>query len=123
MFLKHKYFFVLVQDIISKWRSIRDNYVRSLKKQAENCKSCSGAKKIKLYIYGKQLSFLKKNKELQHTDGSLEDNIQKVIQYKEINDTEEDIELSVHGTSTSTVSKTKIVGASHYFVRFFIIIT
>lgn len=43
---------------------------------------------------------------MQHTDGSLEDNIQKVVQYKEINDTEEDIELSVHGTSTSTVSKT-----------------
>ncbi|XP_043668534.1 uncharacterized protein LOC122629305 [Vespula pensylvanica] len=95
---------LILQDIISKWRSIRDNYVRSLKKQAENCKSCSGTKRIKLYIYGKQLAFLKKNKELQHTDGNLEDNIQKVIQYKESNDTEEDIELNVHGTSTSNSS-------------------
>lgn len=54
---------------------------------------------------------------MQHTDGNLEDNIQKVIQYKESNDTEEDIELNVHGTSTSTVSE-PIVRASYYLVRF-----
>ncbi|XP_035735358.1 uncharacterized protein LOC118447479 isoform X3 [Vespa mandarinia] len=95
---------LILQDIISKWRSIRDNYIRSLKKQTEICKSCSGIKKMKPYIYGNQLSFLKKNKELQQTDDNSKDNIQKVIQYKEISDAEEDIELNIHGTSISTTS-------------------
>ncbi|XP_047351559.1 uncharacterized protein LOC124949854 isoform X1 [Vespa velutina] len=95
---------LILQDIISKWRSIRDNYIRSLKKQTEICKSCSGIKKMKPYIYGNQLSFLKKNKELQHTDDNSKDNIQKVIQYKEISDAEEDTELNIHGTSISTTS-------------------
>jgi hypothetical protein len=45
---------------MGRWRSIRDNYVRSLKKQTNNSRSGSAAKKTKLYVYGKQLSFLEK---------------------------------------------------------------
>lgn len=54
------YMFYSVQDLISKWRSVRDNYVRSLKKQEEFNKSGSGRKKIQRYIFEEQLSFLKK---------------------------------------------------------------
>jgi hypothetical protein len=64
------YFFILVQDITSKWRTIRDNYTRNLKKQEECKRSGSAASKIRQYIYGEQLLFLRKNKELRSTDSS-----------------------------------------------------
>ncbi|XP_023718171.1 uncharacterized protein LOC111870272 [Cryptotermes secundus] len=50
---------LIVQDVASKWRTVRDNYVRNIKKQS--IKSGSKAKKVKTYIYRKQLSFLKKS--------------------------------------------------------------
>ncbi|KAE9539871.1 hypothetical protein AGLY_005123 [Aphis glycines] len=58
---------VIVQEVISKWRSVRDNYTRSLKKQAECNKSGSGVKKIQRYIFEQQLSFLKKCREQRPT--------------------------------------------------------
>uniref|UniRef100_A0A8C5Q3T1 Uncharacterized protein n=1 Tax=Leptobrachium leishanense TaxID=445787 RepID=A0A8C5Q3T1_9ANUR len=51
---------LIIQDVMSKWRTVRDNYVRNLKKRGELSKSGLGAKKVRLYIYGEQLSFLKK---------------------------------------------------------------
>lgn len=63
--------FNTVQDFISKWRSVRDNYIRSLKKQAECNKSGSGRKKIQRYIFEEQLSFLKKGRELRPTTSSI----------------------------------------------------
>jgi len=63
-------FFILVQGITSKWRTIRDNYTRNLKKQDECNRSDSPAKKISQYVYGEQLSFLRKTKELRNTDSS-----------------------------------------------------
>jgi len=61
-----------VQEVISKWRSVRDNYTRSLKKQAECNKSGSGVKKIQRYIFEQQLSFLKKCREQRPTCSSLQ---------------------------------------------------
>ena len=58
---------------MGRWRTIRDNYVRSLKKQTNNLRSGSTAKKTKLYVYGKQLSFLGKNRELRNTESNFED--------------------------------------------------
>lgn len=69
------YLFYTVQDLISKWRSVRDNYVRSLKKQAECSKSGSGRKKIQRYIFEEQLSFLKKGRELRPTTSSIQSDI------------------------------------------------
>ena len=66
------YHFYLVQDIMAKWRTIRDNYARNLKKIGENSKSGSGAKKIRLYIYADQLSFLGKTKELRNTESNFD---------------------------------------------------
>ncbi|KAH0809750.1 hypothetical protein GEV33_013041 [Tenebrio molitor] len=62
----------LVQDTTSRWRAIRDNYVRSLRKQAQH--AGSGFKKIRPYIYGKELSFLTKSKELPTAEVNFEDN-------------------------------------------------
>ncbi|KAE9542397.1 hypothetical protein AGLY_003524 [Aphis glycines] len=62
---------VIVQEVISKWRSVRDNYTRSLKKQAECNKSGSGVKKIQRYIFEQQLSFLKKCREQRPTCSSI----------------------------------------------------
>lgn len=59
-----------MQDITSKWRTIRDNYTRNLKKQDECKISGSAATKIRQYVYGEQLSFLSKTKELRNTDSS-----------------------------------------------------
>lgn len=53
-------------------RTIRDNYTRNLKKQDEFKRSGSAASKIRPYIYGEQLSFLRKTKELRNTDSSYE---------------------------------------------------
>jgi hypothetical protein len=66
------YLFYTVQDLISKWRSVRDNYIRSLKKQAECNKSGSGRKRVQRYIFEEQLSFLKKNRELRPTTSSIQ---------------------------------------------------
>ncbi|VVC44867.1 BESS motif,MADF domain [Cinara cedri] len=61
---------IILQDLTSKWRTIRDNYIRYLKKQ-NKCKiSGSATSKIRQYIYGEQLSFLRKNKESRITDSS-----------------------------------------------------
>ncbi|KAJ3637165.1 hypothetical protein MTP99_000644 [Tenebrio molitor] len=61
-----------IQDTTSRWRAIRDNYVRSLRKQAQHAES--GVKKIRPYIYGKELSFLNKSKELPTAEVNFEDN-------------------------------------------------
>lgn len=57
---------------MGRWRTIRDNYVRSLKKQTNNSRSGSADKKTKLNVYGEQLSFLGKNRELRNTDSNFE---------------------------------------------------
>jgi hypothetical protein len=74
-------YIVSVQDTTSRWRAIRDNYVRSLRKQAQH--AGSGFKKIRPYIYGKELSFLNMSKELptakvnfeNNSEATFEDNI------------------------------------------------
>ncbi|XP_012277721.1 uncharacterized protein LOC105698239 [Orussus abietinus] len=74
---------VIVQDVMSKWRTKRDNYIRALRKQAQHYKFGSGGKKTKLYVYGEQLSFLCKNKELRNTEGGFDE-----PQYEESQDDE-----------------------------------
>uniref|UniRef100_T1HA02 Uncharacterized protein n=3 Tax=Rhodnius TaxID=13248 RepID=T1HA02_RHOPR len=48
-----------IQDVTTKWRTVRDNYVRNLKKQAEGERSGWSAKRIKGYVHGELLSFLR----------------------------------------------------------------
>ncbi|XP_033608610.1 uncharacterized protein LOC117282561 isoform X2 [Cryptotermes secundus] len=59
-----------VRDVVSKWRTVRDNYVRNLKKQS--IKLGSEAKKVKTYIHGEQLSFLKKSLEPRPTCSTMD---------------------------------------------------
>lgn len=61
-----------MQDLTSKWKTIRDNYTRNLKKQDEYKRSGSAATKIRQYVYSEQLSFLRRNKELRITHSSFE---------------------------------------------------
>ncbi|KZC14931.1 hypothetical protein WN55_07886 [Dufourea novaeangliae] len=63
---------IIVQEVISKWRSVRDNYIRSLRKQDENIKLGSATKKIWRYVYEDQLAFLKKCREPRPTSSSTE---------------------------------------------------
>lgn len=56
---------------MSRWRTIRDNYVRSLKKQTNNSRSGAAAKKPKLYLLNNCLSWEKT--ELKNIDSNFED--------------------------------------------------
>ncbi|GLG92830.1 hypothetical protein R5R35_007473 [Gryllus longicercus] len=62
---------IQVIEITSKWRTVRDNYIRSLKKQEEHEKTGGAAKRHSKYTYEPLLSFLKKSKELRANDSSL----------------------------------------------------
>ncbi|XP_023951385.1 uncharacterized protein LOC112055483 [Bicyclus anynana] len=59
-------------DVIKKWRGIKDNFTKYEKKLNEQCKSGAGAKKIKQYHLYDQLLFLKKNFQ-NKTTSSLDD--------------------------------------------------
>lgn len=63
---------IIVQEVTSKWRSVRDNYIRTLRKRNGNNKSGSAAKKKIRYVYEEQLGFLKKCREPQDTSSSTE---------------------------------------------------
>lgn len=86
-----------VLDVMSRWRTIRDNYVRNLRKQANSSRSGSAAKKTKLYVYGEQLSFLGKSKELRNTVSSFEDQpISELSEPKSPNINENELNSSVN---------------------------
>ncbi|XP_050596889.1 uncharacterized protein LOC126925413 [Bombus affinis] len=51
---------MILQEVISKWRSVRDNYIRSLRKRDRNNKLGTVPKRKIQYIYEEQLEFLKK---------------------------------------------------------------
>ncbi|XP_071874312.1 uncharacterized protein [Bombus fervidus] len=61
---------IIVQEVTSKWRSVRDNYIRTLRKRNGNNKSGSAAKKKIRYVYEEQLGFLKKCREPKDTSSS-----------------------------------------------------
>ena len=52
-----------VQEITSKWMTVRDNYTRSLKKQEKNDRSGSAAERVAKYTYDARLGIFKKCKE------------------------------------------------------------
>ncbi|EFN68702.1 hypothetical protein EAG_01984, partial [Camponotus floridanus] len=54
----------------ARWNNIRDNYRKSLKETMT--KSEQSAKKIKLYKYSEQLSFIKKYFDERETKGNIE---------------------------------------------------
>lgn len=58
-------------DLVKKWRSIKDNFFRYLKKIKETSKSGSGAANVKKYHLYNQLLFLRKV-EQNNTDSSLD---------------------------------------------------
>lgn len=94
-----------VSDVISKWRTIRDNYVRNLRKQTNSSRSGSASKKIKSYVYGEQLSFLRKNQELRNIDSNSEDQpISEPISLN-INESEPNSSVNVDDGSYQEVSK------------------
>ncbi|KAF5287153.1 hypothetical protein FQA39_LY16031 [Lamprigera yunnana] len=68
----------IILEIRSKWRAIRDNFVRSLRKQAECLKSPSPFKKVRTYVYEEQLSFLKRCTKVRITESGLGDNSENV---------------------------------------------
>jgi hypothetical protein len=70
-----------VQDTTSGWSAIRDNYVRSLREQAQHAES--GFEKIRPYNYEKEQSFVNKSKELITAEGNFEDDrIDNVVKFK-----------------------------------------
>lgn len=58
-------------EVVKKWRSVKDNFFRYVKKIKENSSSGSGAKQLKKYHYYNQLLFLMKVAQ-NKTDSSLE---------------------------------------------------
>uniref|UniRef100_A0A8C5QZX3 MHC class I-like antigen recognition-like domain-containing protein n=1 Tax=Leptobrachium leishanense TaxID=445787 RepID=A0A8C5QZX3_9ANUR len=59
-------------EAINKWRTVRDNHTRVLKKEAEAARSGAGAKKRRSYLYADQLSFLRKSQEPRKTVSSID---------------------------------------------------
>ena len=59
-----------VQEITNKWRTVRDNYTRSLKKQEKSERSGSAAGRVVKYTYDALLGFLKKCKEPRISESS-----------------------------------------------------
>lgn len=124
-------FFILVQDITSKWRTIRDNYTRNLKKQDECNRSGSAAKKIRQYVYGEQLSFLRKTKELRNTDSSYatteEDGVDNFDEIEHdsvtcvddgINNSNIDMEITATSSNEKSTSKRKKPNVEHALIDF-----
>lgn len=97
--------FFSVFDIMSRWRTIRDNYVQNLRKQSNSTRSGSTAKKTKLYAYGKQLSFLGKNRELRNTDLNFEDQPISEPTSPNINESELNSSVNVNDGSYHETSK------------------
>ncbi|XP_076656101.1 uncharacterized protein LOC143360834 [Halictus rubicundus] len=56
--------------LIKKWRNIKDNFLKSIKKKT---KSGQAADRGRQYIYGRQLSFLRQDGTTTNTQSSLED--------------------------------------------------
>ncbi|XP_047497808.1 uncharacterized protein LOC125044891 [Penaeus chinensis] len=56
--------------IINKWKNVKDQYIKSVKKRKG--KSGSAAKTVKNYIFHEQLSFLKVNMDMRETESSFE---------------------------------------------------
>ncbi|KAL1489057.1 hypothetical protein ABEB36_014002 [Hypothenemus hampei] len=60
-----------LNEVMAKWKTVRGNFTRSLKKRAESQKSGSGKKRISHYtIYEDQLRFLLKSREVRETQNS-----------------------------------------------------
>lgn len=58
-------------EVTAKWRTIKDNFFRSQRKQAEAKNSSSVRRRVAPYIYEDQLYFLRKSKEMCQTEDSL----------------------------------------------------
>lgn len=102
-------------NVIARWRIIRDNYVRNLKKQANSSRSSgSSSKKIKLYVYGDQLSFLGKNRELRNTDSNFENQSTTIFEpsSSNINETELDSSVNADDRGFPEVSRNKLSSLS-----------
>ncbi|XP_076065599.1 uncharacterized protein LOC143039437 [Oratosquilla oratoria] len=61
--------------IINRWKNVKDQYIKSVKKTKR--KSGSAAKTVKNYIFHEQLSFLKVNMDMRETGLSFEINSEK----------------------------------------------
>ena len=120
-----------MQDITSKWRTIRDNYTRNLKKQDECKRSGSAATKIRQYVYGEQLSFLRKTKELRNTDSSYatteEDGVDNFDEIEHdsvtcvddgINNSNIDMEITATSSNEKSTSKRKKPNVEHALIDF-----
>lgn len=96
---------------MSKWRSIRDNYVRNRKKIKEAKKSGAAAKKIRRYIYEDQLRFLEKSIEMRSTISTITEESQEIQEdivvemEKSSPEEKEDEQQSFGALPTPTTSK------------------
>nr|CAI5821383.1 unnamed protein product [Callosobruchus analis] len=121
-----------VQDITSKWRSIRDNYeyIRNRRKIKESTRSGAAAKKIRRYIYEEQLRFLEKSIAMRPTVSTISEESQSSQQNAE-DDTEnsgseesEDGQQAVGTITTPTTSRsapikrTKKIGIEEHLLNF-----
>lgn len=96
-------FFVLGKLLIKKWKNIKDQYIKSLKKLKG--KSGSAAKTFKKYIFSEQLSFLKSTLVTRETESSFDvDNSPESLDNE---GRENDDSLLTEGPSTSAASHEK----------------
>nr|CAI5828261.1 unnamed protein product [Callosobruchus analis] len=115
----------LVQDITSKWRSIRDNYIRNRRKIKESTRSGAAAKKFE-----EQLRFLEKSIAMRPTVSTISEESQSSQQNAE-DDTEnsgpeesEEGQQAVGTIITPTTSKsapikrTKKIGIEEHLLNF-----
>lgn len=77
---------------MSKWKSVRDNFIRNVKKKSVIKKSGSGAKRLPHYIYEEQLRFLYKTREMRSTEATINETEQDVDSLDDTQDTIANIE-------------------------------
>lgn len=80
--------FFSVNEIIAKWRTVRDNYIRSLKKLNQSQKSGSAGKQPTKYVYHEQLMFLDKLKIERTTESSLDSTSPEVATESDVTEVE-----------------------------------
>ncbi|KAG8288360.1 hypothetical protein J6590_018880 [Homalodisca vitripennis] len=108
------------KDLQSKWRSIRDAYVRSV--HAKKTKSGQGCKNIKSYIYAKHLEFFNLSANQNRTESSLaeEDNLndEERIEEGENSDSESQMQHDTLGRSSSTMYRKRRANFEHKLEKY-----
>lgn len=72
-------FIVAGNEVIRRWKNVRDAFAKSCKKLQESWRSGSGASTHKKYVFNDQLQFLKKLYDTRQTADSFEENDSQIV--------------------------------------------